>query len=550
LKRTTSQSWCNGLGIRKVLITDKVSKIMLDGLKNGGMDVTHQIPKSKTELLDLVKDAEVLLVRSGTQVTADVFAAAPKLKLVGRAGTGVDNIDIVAATKRGVMVMNTPGANTISAAEHTFALMVSVARNLQRASISFKVDHKWDRSNLMGFELQGKVLGILGLGRIGREVAVRSQAFGMKTIGYDPVLPAEIAKKAGIDAMNLEDVLAQADILTVHTPLMESTRNLIGTKTLPLCKKGVIVINCARGGIVDEEAICDAIDAGQVGGAGIDVFVEEPPKDIAGSRLINHPKVVATPHLGASTEEAQDKVADELVSQVLAVTKGKSYAGVLNAPALTCSLNSFAQPWLSLGYKIGSIIAQISSKNKETTLRSLDVETAGPELSPISDGFLAATTAGFLSEFTEDPINMVNSLPSAEAHGLAVSRKHLAKGEYYQNDVLVKLSSGESVTMFRGTVFHNEPRIVEINTYFVEVEPKGTIFLCINQDKPGAAAYIGGVFGDAGVNISFLSLGRKEGTGEALTVIGLDSVPGPEVISNLAKNENLHNVHLVHVRDP
>ena len=249
------------------------------------------------------------------------MAAAPKLKLVGRAGTGVDNIDIVAATKRGVMVMNTPGANTISAAEHTFALMMACARNLQRAGISFKVDNKWDRAKLMGFELQGKVLGILGLGRIGREVAVRCQAvcifilffsffslffpfaqnnsylipfsfqFGMKTIGYDPVLPAEIAKKAGIDAMNLEDVLAQADILTVHTPLLESTRNLIGTKTLPMCKKGVVVINCARGGIVDEEAICDAIDAGQVGGAGFDVFLEEPPKDIAGSRLINHPKV-------------------------------------------------------------------------------------------------------------------------------------------------------------------------------------------------------------------------------------------------------------------
>ena len=372
----------------------------------------------------------------------------------------------------------------------------------------------------------------------------------MKTIGYDPVLPAEIAKKAGIDAMNLEDVLAQADIITVHTPLLESTRNLIGTKTLPLCKKGVVVINCARGGIVDEEAICDALDSGQCGGAGFDVFIEEPPKDIAGSRLINHPKVVATPHLGASTEEAQDKVANELVAQVLAVTQGKSYAGVLNAPALTCALNSAAQPWLSLGYKIGSIIAQISSKTKETAVRSLDVETAGPELSSISDGFLAATTAGFLAEFSEDPINMVNSLPSAEAHGLAVSRKHLAQADHYHNDVRVKFSAGETVHEYRGTVFHNNPRIVEIDTYLVEVEPKGTVLFCKNQDKPGAAAYIGGVLGDAGVNISFLSLGRKEDKKVALTCIGLDSVPSKEAITTLEKNENLEAVHLVHVREP
>eukprot|EP00008_Paramoeba_atlantica_P012094 CAMPEP_0201492736 /NCGR_PEP_ID=MMETSP0151_2-20130828/34531_1 /ASSEMBLY_ACC=CAM_ASM_000257 /TAXON_ID=200890 /ORGANISM="Paramoeba atlantica, Strain 621/1 / CCAP 1560/9" /LENGTH=554 /DNA_ID=CAMNT_0047879729 /DNA_START=22 /DNA_END=1686 /DNA_ORIENTATION=+ len=550
LKRTSSQSWAGGVGANKVLITDKVSKVMVEMLVDGGMDVTQKIPKDKEELKELIKGFDILLVRSGTQVTAEVIEASAGLKLIGRAGTGVDNIDIVAATKKGIMVMNTPGANTISAAEHTVALMMAVARNIQQAAITFKVEHKWARSQLMGMELHGKTVGILGLGRIGREVAIRCQSFGMRTIGYDPIIPAEFVAKFGITALPINDVFAQSDILSVHTPLVESTRNLLGKKTFPLCKKGVVIINCARGGIVDEEALIEAIDSNQVGGAGFDVFLEEPPKNISEHPLVNHPKVTVTPHLGASTEEAQDKVARELATQVLNMASGKSYEGIINAPALTCALNSAAQPWLSAGYKIGSIIGQVVPSSGG--VQSLEIETAGSDVKSFTDGFLAATAAGFLSEFMDDSVNMVNALAQAEETGLRLSKKHIERPEIYRNEVAVHFSQGNVRHVFRATVFHDSARIVQIDDFYLEIEPSGLLLFIRNKDIPGMAAFISHVLGEKDINISFLSLGRhKEGDDSvALTLIGLDSEPPKEILDVVAKHPNIKSCNLIHVHEP
>lgn len=318
------------LKLERVLISDKTDPCCEEILRQGGISVEVKPKLPKDQLLKEIENCDGLIVRSGTKVTADVIQAGKKLKLIGRAGTGVDNIDVEAATAQGVVVMNTPGGNTISAAEQTCALLLAVARNVPQGHASMK-QGKWERGLFMGVELQGKTLGIIGLGRIGREVATRMQAFGMKTIGYDPIVPAEVAKQFNIEFLEMEDIWPQADFLTVHTPLLPSTRGLLGKETFAKCKRGVRVVNCARGGIIDEAALIEAINAGQVGGAALDVFEQEPPTN---KELCDHPKIVTTPHLGASTAEAQVKVAREVAEQFVDAHKGKTLLGVVNPEVL------------------------------------------------------------------------------------------------------------------------------------------------------------------------------------------------------------------------
>lgn len=318
------------LKLEKVLITDKTDPKCKEILERGGISVDVKLKLPKEELLKEIQNYDGLIVRSGTRVSADVIEAGKKLKLIGRAGVGVDNIDVEAATKQGVIVINTPAGNTISAAEQTCALIMSVARNLAQGHLSMK-EGKWERSQFMGVELQGKTLAIVGLGRIGREVAVRMQAFGMKTIGYDPIVPAETAKQFNIEFLELAEIWPKADFITVHTPLLPETKGLLGDDVFSKCKKGVRVVNCARGGIIDEPALLRAIESGQVGGAGLDVYEEEPPTN---KDLTQHPKITTTPHLGASTVEAQVKVACEVAEQFVDALTGKRLPGVVNPAVL------------------------------------------------------------------------------------------------------------------------------------------------------------------------------------------------------------------------
>ncbi|PVD29920.1 hypothetical protein C0Q70_09179 [Pomacea canaliculata] len=404
------------ISLSRVLISDEVDPKCVDILQSHGVEVVTNTKLSKNELIAEIPKYDGLIVRSATKVTAEVINAGKNLKIIGRAGTGVDNIDCQVATERGIIVMNTPGGNTLSAAEHTCALIISLTRDLARAAQSMK-EERWDRKAFMGIELNGKTLAIIGLGRIGREVALRMQSFGMKTIGYDPIIGAEVAAEFNTEWLPLENLWPLADFITVHTPLIPATTNLINDDVFAKCKRGMCVINCARGGIIDEAALLRALESGQCGGAGLDVFVEEPPKDYS---LAKHPKVTATPHLGASTREAQSRVAVEIAEQFIDLVQGKQLFGAVNAPALSNALSPESQPWVRLGENLGvlgSLLARDSVASMHLTTIGTSLDKAGSYLSAaMLAGYLRSTRSGD----ADAPLNLINAPVLAKQAGLTV----------------------------------------------------------------------------------------------------------------------------------
>ncbi|XP_038614271.1 D-3-phosphoglycerate dehydrogenase [Tachyglossus aculeatus] len=403
--------------LKKVLISDSLDPCCGKILQAGGLQVVEKPNLSPEELVAELQDCEGLIVRSATKVTADVIDAAEKLQVVGRAGTGVDNVDLEAATRKGVLVMNTPNGNSLSAAELTCGMILSLARQIPQASASMK-DGKWDRKKFMGTELFGKTLGILGLGRIGKEVATRMQAFGMKTVGYDPITSPEVSASFGVQQLSLEEIWPICDFLTVHTPLLPSTTGLLNDATFSKCKKGVRVVNCARGGIVDEGALLRALQLGQCGGAALDVFTQEPPRDWA---LVNHPNVISCPHLGASTWEAQSRCGEEIALQFVDMVKGKSLAGVVNAQALTSAFSPHTKPWLSLAEALGSLLQAWAGSPRGTvqvTTQGASLKNAGNYLSP-------AVIVGLLkSTAPQAEVNLVNARLLVQEAGLNVTAAH------------------------------------------------------------------------------------------------------------------------------
>ncbi|XP_013402731.1 D-3-phosphoglycerate dehydrogenase [Lingula anatina] len=351
------------LTLKKVLISDEVDPKCVQILQANGVDVVKDTKLTKEQLIQEIPKYDGLIVRSATKVTADVIAAASNLKIIGRAGTGVDNIDCDAATKKGIIVMNTPGGNTLSAAELTCTMVCVLSRQVPQANDSLRAG-RWDRKKFMGSEIFGKTLAIVGLGRIGKEVATRMQSFGMRTIGFDPIIPADVVAEFGVEWMSLEELWPLADYITVHTPLIPKTKNMINAEVFSKCKKGVKIINVARGGIVDEEALLEALNAGICGGAALDVFIQEPPKDFT---LVQHPLVVSTPHLGANTTEAQSRVAEEIAQQFVDAMQGKSLFGALNAQALSNALSPATQPWVTLGEALGRLAASLAGEVNSNT---------------------------------------------------------------------------------------------------------------------------------------------------------------------------------------
>ncbi|XP_064401143.1 D-3-phosphoglycerate dehydrogenase-like [Halichondria panicea] len=396
------------LQINKVLISDAVDASCREILEGAGVAVDYKPGLSKEDLLQCIKEYDGLIVRSATKVTAEVIAAGSRLKMIGRAGTGVDNIDLEAATKHGIIVMNTPGGNTISAAEYTCTLMCSLARNVPQGYATMKAG-RWDRKKFMGVELCGKTLAIVGLGRIGREVAGRMQAFGMRTIGYDPIVSAEEAAQFKVEYLELKDIWPIADFVTVHTPLIPATRGLMNDKVFSECKKGIRVINVARGGIIDEGALLRALESGQCGGAGLDVFTEEPPKEWA---LVDHPNVVATPHLGASTVEAQLKVAQEIAQSFVDARAGKPLFGIVNVPELSNALNPDSSPWVALTSRLAQLLQAISTNN----IKSIKLCLTGPNMKGRSRFLTSAALVGCL-----DNANLVNARSLGRAAGVEVT---------------------------------------------------------------------------------------------------------------------------------
>lgn len=436
--------------LERVLISDSVDPSCRQILESGGVAVDYRPGLGKEELLVAIKDYDGLIVRSGTKVTAEVIRAGSRLKLIGRAGVGVDNIDLEAATAQGVIVMNTPVGNTISAAEHTCALISALARNLPQGYAAMKAG-RWDRKKFMGLELQGKTLGIVGLGRIGREVATRMQAYGMRTVGYDPLVPAEVAAQFNVEFLELEQIWPIADFVTVHTPLIPQTRGLVNDAVFASCKPGMRVVNVARGGIIDEGALLRALEGGQCGGAGLDVYTQEPPTDSALRALVEHPAVICTPHLGASTTEAQLKVAMEIAQQFVDAVQGKGLAGLVTAPYLASALSPASHPWLQLGQRLAKLAAAMLQKPPTKVC----VSVQGERIKSYAAFVLPAAIVGSLGGET----NLVNAVGRAKKMGIVTERS--AKDGSAES-VSVEVWSGEEVVRVEGAVLGCTPVLTRV----------------------------------------------------------------------------------------
>lgn len=516
--------------MKKILIADSINPGCASIFQSAGFQVDYNPGLKKEELLKIIPSYNALVVRSSTLVDSELINQMKEMEIIGRAGTGVDNIDVPAATRRGIVVMNTPGGNTISTAEHTMALILSMCRNIPQSNISL-LNGKWERKNFSGTELHGKTLGIIGLGKIGREVAKRAESFRMKIIGYDPLLSSDIAKDFSISLVDLEQIWKLSDLITVHVPLNDSTKNLIRTETLSRCKDGVKIINCARGGIVNESDVVEALNNGKVSSAAFDVYETEPP-DFS-SKLINHPKIVCTPHLGASTDEAQEKVALQIAEQIIEYFNDGKISGAVNIKGFYKPVDQEIQPYLMLGERLGSFITQIFDKQ----LKQITITLSGKSLHSFETEITASFLKGFLEKRLSEPVNYVNAFSIIEEMGIAINQLRKAESQLYKNLVTVELNSESGSQKISGTLFGNkELRVVEIDEYHLEIKPEGNLILYKNIDKPGMLASVGKMLADADINIAGLSLGRIEKGKEALTVINIDSK---------VKNSTLNQISLI-----
>ncbi|MGE5798171.1 MAG: phosphoglycerate dehydrogenase [Ignavibacteria bacterium] len=527
--------------MKKIIITDSVDKKCVAILESAGFSVTYKPGMKKDEIKQVIKDYNSLIVRSDTQVTPDIISLMDNMEVIGRAGTGVDNIDVNAATRKGIIVMNTPGGNTISTAEHTMALMLSMCRNIPQANQSLR-SGKWDRKTFKGTELQGKTLGIIGMGKIGREVALRARSFDMKVIGHDPLLSEDVAAVLNVKLVELDAIFEQSDIITVHVPLNDETRNLVSASTLKKCKDGVKIINCARGGIVDETALIDALNSGKVSSAAFDVYTSEPP-DFSGY-LIQHPKVVTTPHLGASTEEAQEKVAVQIAEQIADLFNQKSVRGAVNASAIEASGNKEVVPYVQLAENLGALHAQIIKGH----LREININYSGELLHSYTNLLSTSLLKGFLSKMMPEDINLINSPFYAKEMGIIINETKSGANVNYTNLMSAELITDKERRSLAGTVFGNkEIRVVYIDNYHLELKPEGNMLVYSNIDKPGMLANVGKILAEADINIAGLSLGRIDIGKEALTVINVDNDLDKNVVSKIASVSGIKKVFAVKI---
>ncbi len=522
----------------KILVSDSVEQSCIKILESEGFQVDFRPGLPLNELKNIISQYDALVVRSGTKVTPELIASAEKLKVIGRAGAGVDNIDVEAATRRGIIVMNTPGGNTISTAEHTMSMLLSLARNIPQAYVSLR-QGRWERREYLGTELYGKIVGIIGLGKIGREVAQRCLAFGMIVIGYDPVLSSEVALKLGIEVVDLDEVYRRSDFITVHTPLTEETRGMIGERELSKCKKGVRILNCARGGIIDEDALLKALRSGHVAGAALDVFTNEPPED---HPLLHHQKVIATPHLGAATEEAQEKVSIQIAEQIADALKERGVTGAVNAQAIQFAMRDEIKPYLVLAEKMGSLQAQLMVGK----LKDMTVTTSGEALHQFQEILSTAILKGVLGHLMTEPVNYVNAPLIAKEMGIILNERKEKGGENYLHLLTVEYETDKEKRSFSGTIFGSSTvRIVKINGFHFEVKPEGYMLFYSNIDRPGMLASVGSILAKANINIAGLSLGRYEMGKKALTVMNVDSDIPLTVLKEIAQIDGVFDAKIV-----
>ena len=509
----------------KVLISDQMDPRAAEVFRERGCQVDERTGLSPDELEAILPGYHGLAIRSSTKVTADILAAAPDLRVIGRAGIGVDNVDIHAASARGVVVMNTPFGNSITTAEHAIALIFALARQLPEADASTQAG-KWEKNRFMGVELTGKTLGLIGAGNIGGIVADRAQGLKMKVIAYDPFLTDDRARELGVEKVSLDELLGRADFITLHTPLTDSTRNILSAEALAKTKRGVRIVNCARGGLIDEAALKAALESGQIAGAALDVFAEEPAKANA---LFGTPNFISTPHLGASTSEAQVNVAIQVAEQMADYLVNGGIANALNMPALSAEDAPRVRPYMALADRLGSLVGQLAHGALSGV--SVEVEGAAAEL-PVKP-ITGAVLAGLMRTYS-DTVNMVNAPVMARDRGMEVREVRHAREGAYHTLLRVSVDTADGPRSVAGTLFgRDEPRLVEIFGVKVEADLAGPMLYVVNDDQPGFIGRLGTALGEAGVNIGTFHLGRRSAGGEAVVLCSLDSAVDEGVLATV-----------------
>jgi D-3-phosphoglycerate dehydrogenase len=522
----------------RVLVADPVAEDGIELLSRSA-EVDVRTGLSPEQLAAIVGDYDALVVRSETKVTAAIFEAGHRLQVVGRAGVGVDNIDLEAATQHGVVVVNAPTGNTTSAAELAVALMLALARHIPAADASLKAG-QWQRSRFVGVELRGKTLGIVGLGQVGSEVARRARAFEMRLMGHDPFVPEDRARALGVELCSLEELLATSDFLTVHTTLTSGTRGLIGPEELKLVKPTIRLINTARGGIIDEQALAAALRDGLVAGAAVDVFTEEPAST---NPLIQAPNLITTPHLGASTAEAQERVAVDVAEQIVAVLRGEPAQYAVNAPMPTPETFTIIGPYIEVAAVVASVATQLSVGQLSEVEVVYDGEIALHDTALIRAGVIR----GLLKPISEENVTVVNANLVAERRGLRIiERRDPNPADEGPNQVTVRVLTRDGATEVAGTVSNGQPRLTAIDGLRVDVSPRDRfLLLCDNEDRPGRIGAVGQMMGEFDINISSMMVGRRSVRGRALMVLGLDEAPTPEQLQRIKSIPDIYSARLV-----
>ncbi|MDI6897147.1 phosphoglycerate dehydrogenase [Methanocella conradii] len=523
----------------KVLITDPISDEGIKILKaEPGVQVDVETKLTKEQLIEKIKDYDALIIRSETQVTKEVIDAAQHLKIIGRAGVGIDNVDVPAATEKGIIVANAPEGNTIAACEHTLAMMFAMSRNIPQANASLK-GGKWERSKFMGVEVMGKTLGVIGLGRIGGEVTKRARCMGMEVLAYDPFTTPERAKDLGARLTTLDEIYEKADYITVHTPLIPSTRHMISTPQFEKMKKGVRIINCARGGIIDESALLEALKSGKVAGAALDVFEKEPP---VGSPLLELPNVIVTPHLGASTKEAQISVATIIAEQVINAFKGLPVTTALNIPVMKPEAMEKIKPYLPLAESLGKFTAQ----TVDGRIKEIDVTYSGEITQKDVSLVTIAVVKGMLDVKKGELVNYVNAKAVAKEYGINIVESKSGEVGDYTNLITVTVKTDSMQRRVQGTIFGNkDARIVGIDGYRIEAIPAGYMIVTMHKDRPGVIGNVGTVLGKNDINIAGMTVGREAVRGEAIMILNVDDAVPQPVLKEMIEKAGLYDAYYV-----
>ena len=498
---------------QKVIVADQINEKGIKALEEVA-EVVVDTAITQEELINKIKDFDAIIVRSRTKVTRDVIEAADKLKIIARAGVGVDNVDVEAATERGIMVVNAPESTSITVAEHAMGLIMSLARKISIADKSVK-EGKWEKSKFMGIELNGKTLGIIGMGRIGTQVAIRAKAFGMEILVYDPYITEEAGVELGVTVVELDYLLKNSDIMTIHVPLTPETKYLIARKEFEIMKENAFIVNCARGGIINEDDLYVALKESKIAGAGLDVFENEPPQ---GNPLLELDNLVVTPHIGASTKEAQRDAAIIVANEIKKALTGEAPKNVINMPVLDPDTFQAIKPYFKLAEKLADFLIQAAKGN----ITEVDITYCG-ELSEFSriEVFSRTVLKEMLNSIFNEPVNIINAPTIAKKRGIIITESKRSEAEGYKSLIKVKIQSDEGELSIEGTAT-KEPRIVRIDEYWVNVKPKGTMLIARYEDIPGSIGTIGTKLGEHGINVAKMQVGRQEAGGEAVMVLTVD----------------------------